>query len=329
MADTWLPAVPACSSLRTEIGTITRSDSSGSSPLSDQVLAQGAADDGEDDVVDRGAGHGRLDPLDLGEVEAAGLDRPGGRDTLPLKRVRGASVAGASSSPRRTRSLHRPRRRERCAPSPGRSGRAGVALLTVARLSSVHGDGVRLAAPLAVRRWRSASGRVSWTALVISSTVTPSTAAWWIFCTMAKLPGGTPSTLSRPSMTVASHSGRLRSSGARVQPGDLDAQLAPVARLRQGDVADVELEVEVGVLDPVRMVEAERHLDEPLAEDPRHVQPLAVVVEDALERDRAARRRRRVVDVDAEDVARRDFGVSKYRNDASIPLSCCTRTPLW
>ena len=86
---------------------------------------------------------------------------------------------------------------------------------------------------------------------------------------------------------------------AGVQPGDLDAQLAPVARLRQGDVADVELEVEVAVLDPVRVVELERHPHQPLAERPRDVQPLAVVLEDPLERDRSAGRGRRVVDVDA------------------------------
>ena len=83
------------------------------------------------------------------------------------------------------------------------------------------------------------------------------------------------------------------------QPGHLDAQLAPVARLRQGDVADVELEVEVGVLDPVRVVEVERHPHQPLAEHPGLVEALVDVVEDALERHPAARRRRRVVDRDA------------------------------
>ena len=64
------------------------------------------------------------------------------------------------------------------------------------------------------------------------------------------------------------------------QPRHLDAQLAPVAGLRQGDVADVELEVEVGILDPVRVVEVERHPHQPLAEHPGHVEALLDVVED-------------------------------------------------
>ena len=33
-----------------------------------------------------------------------------------------------------------------------------------------------------------------------------------------------------------------------MQPGGLDAQLAPIPRGRQGDFADVELQVELGVL---------------------------------------------------------------------------------
>ena len=46
----------------------------------------------------------------------------------------------------------------------------------------------------------------------------------------------------------------------------LDAELPPVARLGQRDVADVVFEVEVLVLDPVRMVEVERHAQQLLAE---------------------------------------------------------------
>ena len=34
IADTWLPAVPACSDVRVEIGAITRNVASGSSPCS-------------------------------------------------------------------------------------------------------------------------------------------------------------------------------------------------------------------------------------------------------------------------------------------------------
>ncbi len=59
-----------------------------------------------------------------------------------------------------------------------------------------------------------------------------------------------------------------------MQTRGLNAQLAPVAGLRQADVADVKLEIEVFVFDPIRMVEAERYVDELLAERARAVQPL-------------------------------------------------------
>ena len=66
--------------------------------------------------------------------------------------------------------------------------------------------------------------------------------------------------------------------------------------LGQGDVADVVLEVELGVLHPPRVVEVARHPHELLAERPGQVQPRLEVGQDALERHRAARRGGRVVD---------------------------------
>ena len=53
-------------------------------------------------------------------------------------------------------------------------------------------------------------------AVVISIPETPSIEAWWPTLTRAKLPGGTPSTLSRPSMTYTSHNGRAMSSGREI-----------------------------------------------------------------------------------------------------------------
>ena len=44
-----------------------------------------------------------------------------------------------------------------------------------------------------------------------------------------------------------------------VQAGDLDAELAPVAGFGQGDMAHVEFEVEVIIVDPVGMIEIQRH----------------------------------------------------------------------
>src|SRR5439155_26312331 len=80
-------------------------------------------------------------------------------------------------------------------------------------------------------------------------------------------------------------------------------QLLVVARRRYGGVADVEVEVEVGVLDPVRVVKAERHRYEPARERGKQVETLADQAADVLVGDVAARRGGRVVDREAADVA--------------------------
>ena len=53
---------------------------------------------------------------------------------------------------------------------------------------------------------------------------------------------------------------------AGMQPGKLDAELPPVARLGQGDVANMEFKVEVGIVDPVGIVKVQRNLHETLPE---------------------------------------------------------------
>lgn len=52
-----------------------------------------------------------------------------------------------------------------------------------------------------------------------------------------------------------------------MEAGCLYAELAPVAWGREGDVTEVEFEVEVGIVDPVRVVESEGDRDETLAEN--------------------------------------------------------------
>ena len=66
---------------------------------------------------------------------------------------------------------------------------------------------------------------------------------------------------------------------AGVDPADDIAELLRRAWRRYCVVTDVEVEIEVGVLDPVRQVEAERHLDEPATE--RHEQTEALLDEAA------------------------------------------------
>ena len=96
--------------------------------------------------------------------------------------------------------------------------------------------------------------------------------------------------------------GTVHVHGPRVQPRGEDAELPPVARFRQCYVAHVEFEVEVLVVNPVRVVDVEGNLDEPLAEDSRRADPVVNVLEDALEVRAAARDRRRIVEVDRRQV---------------------------
>ena len=88
-----------------------------------------------------------------------------------------------------------------------------TAVLTAARRTNSNGVGAALRRHSSPGSGAGASGVTSLRALVISSSVTPSIAAWWIFVIMAKLPAGSPAMASRPSMTYISHSGRLRSRG--------------------------------------------------------------------------------------------------------------------
>ena len=99
---------------------------------------------------------------------------------------------------------------------------------------------------------------------------------------------------------------------SRVDARCLDAELAPVAGLRQRDVAHVVLEVEALVLDPVRVVELERHPQQLLAEDRREVQAALDVLQEPLEPDVPAGCRGWVVDVDERDVR---VGVSAFGVD--------------
>ena len=89
-----------------------------------------------------------------------------------------------------------------------------------------------------------------------------------------------------------------------MEASDLDAELAPVTGLGQRDMADVEFKVELRVLDPIGMVEIERHPHQPLAKAARAGQSGTDEVEDILEADETARRCRGIVDGDRADVHR-------------------------
>jgi hypothetical protein len=66
-------------------------------------------------------------------------------------------------------------------------------------------------------------------------------------------------------MTYISHSGWAAVHLAADDAGDLLGELIGPARRGEAEVPDVVVEVEVGILDPVRVIELEGHLDEAAA----------------------------------------------------------------
>ena len=86
----------------------------------------------------------------------------------------------------------------------------------------------------------------------------PSVIVWCIFWTSAALPPRSPST------TTNCHSGRVRSNGSATISVARSSSWRIDARLGQGDVADVVVDVEVGVVDPQRRREVDRRRLDPL-----------------------------------------------------------------
>ena len=70
-----------------------------------------------------------------------------------------------------------------------------------------------------------------------------------------------------------------------MQARGLDAELAPIARLGERDVTHVIFKIEIRVIDPIRVVEAERHVGQLAAEALGQVQALLDEAEDVLEAD--------------------------------------------
>jgi len=88
----------------------------------------------------------------------------------------------------------------------------------------------------------------------------------------------------------------------RHDPRDLLGELRIAARLGERQLADVVVEVEVGVVDPVRVVEAERHLAHAPAQRRQEREPVADQRAHLLAAEAAARRRRGVEDRETRDV---------------------------
>ena len=110
----------------------------------------------------------------------------------------------------------------------------------------------------------------------MSTPETPSTRAWWLLPTIAKR------SPSRPSTSHSSQSGFERSSCCEKIAGGQVAQLLLAAGRRQGGLAHVVVEVEVGVVDPDRAALAEGHEAELLAEARDEVKARGDVVAELL-----------------------------------------------
>ena len=102
--------------------------------------------------------------------------------------------------------------------------------------------------------------------------------------------------------------------------GDL-CQLSSSTRRRAGDPTHVTVELEVGILDPDRVVELERHFDEPSAERRHDLQPVRHVLLEPVERVAVAHRGH-VVDADERDlhVARSGLEVEERGVHARQPF---------
>ena len=87
-------------------------------------------------------------------------------------------------------------------------------------------------------------------------------------------------------------------------PCRLNAKLAPVARLGQGQVADMIFQIEIRVLYPIGIIEVERDTYQTLADSPRQLHPAFEEGQNVLEPDETARGRSRIVNQDRTDMHR-------------------------
>ncbi|MNM80050.1 hypothetical protein D3C81_920000 [compost metagenome] len=77
-----------------------------------------------------------------------------------------------------------------------------------------------------------------------------------------------------------------------------DAELPPVTRLGQGEVANMEVDVEQVIVHHVRIAESERYLDDFPAKRRRNIEPAFDMPDDVAETEALPLHRRLVVDVE-------------------------------
>ena len=235
-----------------------------------QVAAERAGDGGEDDVVD-GPADRVLDPLDLARGRRARW-RSAGRDrSSTLNGELGRRQPGAGEGPRRLGGVDGGRRRSVAGRGrrPGRRGRsrpgwspARAAPRRAPGRRWARGGGSRARARAPTR----GSGAVSKRTVVMSTPETPSTRQWWLLVDEREAAALDP--VDQPHLPQ-----RLRAVEALGEdPGRQGPQLLLVAGGRERGVADVVVEVELRVVDPLRPALAERDEAQLLAEAGDQVQ---------------------------------------------------------
>ncbi len=90
-----------------------------------------------------------------------------------------------------------------------------------------------------------------------------------------------------------------------MQPGDLDTKLAPVPGFGQGDVAQVEFHIKVGILQPVGPIKPTRDFNDAGAKQWQFAEAPFESRDDVLEADETAGRGGGIVDAQAANVLRR------------------------
>ncbi len=264
MVETRLPWVPFCSSVRTETGTAATSGASGSASWSSSQCRSAPADSaittsltvmpGTASLTCLTSPKGRLDerpapvradrPVERRRRARAGrggrarpsLSRPSTRSTTGSRgrtglrgqrRRRPQQVVGQPGGPQRLagerqRAAHEHRQRAGL-PSPCHGGAGGSVGPALGRQVQHRGEDVVARHPVDRRVVHLAVDRLAAALQPVDEVELPQRAA----------------PVER----------------AGVQPGGLLGELPVVARLGQGELADVVLDVEVRVLDPVRLVE--------------------------------------------------------------------------
>ena len=268
--ETWFPSSSVSPSARVETGTMATSGPSASSPRASSRRRSPPETQARITSLTVAS---KTRPTSF--TSSSGTERPAKRlrfDTAPLNEVRGAAKnPGGDCSPR-------PASSRLCIPRSATASTPACSVLSVApgwrasdeaawrSICVLDGNGAGShsggSATIRVRGVRSRN------AASTDAPLTPSRMAW---CTLATSAVRSPSS---PSTTCISHSGRSGSSWRLMTPAtNASSSACPPGRGQAGP-AQVVVELEVGVVDPHRVVQAEGHPHGPLAQRGDQVQPL-------------------------------------------------------